>query len=1287
MSKRPRCADYTVGWICALPLELAAGKTMLDTIHDGPVTVSEDSNTYIFGTIGEHNVVMACLANYGLVDSATVASHMARSFPSLQLRFMVGIGGGVSGVLGGGLDIRLGDVVVGKKVVQWDLGKTVSGGQFRRTMKSCTPPQHLDTAIQTLRGHHETTPSKIPLILDQSSLAADYAHPGPDKDFLFSGSYNHEDGRLSCDQCDHTRLILRQPRPTRDPVLHYGGIASANQVMKDAKTRDRLASELEVVCFEMDAAGLMNHFPCLVVRGISDYSDPHKMKEWQRYAAATASAYVKELVCMIPPRLDGAQLGSTFENFINGDKRCLADLRVTDPRDDKARIQQTKGGLLRDAYVWILSNRHFQQWRSHTNWHASRSIWRDDSQIRLLWIKGDPGKGKTMLVCGIIDELSKSESVLSFFFCQAADARLNHATSVLRGLIYQLVTQLPRLMKYIMPRYRIDGSALFCGANSWEALSNILASMIGDRGRPELVLVIDALDECVIGLHKLLEFIAVSSRIPRTKWIVTSRNSPNVEESFALATNQIRLCLELNKNAIAQAVRYYIRHQVEELSVVKKYDHDLKHIVETYMATNAQDTFLWVALVCANLKRYGGVTRNSTIQRLNSFPPDLGALYERMLLQIDDDSDDGPLCRRILATASITERPLSVEEAHALVESLDNIHDGPDDIEKVIPYCGSFLTSRMGFIYFVHQSAKDFLLKDFPATLFPEGLAKEHYTLSLRSIQLMMSTLRRNIYGLAGDDPESKQVAPPQPDPLAAIRYSIVYCINHFNASVQTETCDQLENTIISFIESKFLYWVEALSLFESVPATIRSLLELSRHIQSTSRAGVLINDAIRFLRYHKVGIEANPLQVYSSALIFSPKNSEIRRLFENESPVWIKQKPNVATDWPEYVQTLDGDGSHIISMTFASDGRWLASVSKKGKVSIHESITGECLSSFNSNSQLTLAAITPDGGILVLVSEDSSIQIWDVGERRCVNVFEAGREEDTGPWQPYVSSIAIAPSGQHLAGVFGLHPRSSILIYELSTGVHMHSLRGHTDSIHCITYTPDSRILSGSSDHSCKVWDTSNGVCLRTLAGHGRSVRAVSSGPDGRRFSSLSLDEAVKIWDIEQGTCMWTFECHSYDATPMAFPTDGRRLAVGTGWISIWDTKTGAHFQSRLIGAQPFKIAFALDGRQLAAGFRDGNIHIWNPSTWEELEVQDEYANNANNSIAFAPGGRWWASIRKHSTPIPIWDTATNMPLRQTASGQHRSPAIGRFPGMQYLLLVYGVWQQAKFKKSEFPW
>jgi nucleoside phosphorylase len=103
-----------------------------------------------------------------------------------------------------------------------------------------------------------------------------------------------------CDHCSKERLVVRQPR-RQEIMVHHGTIASGNRVMRDATERDRVSAELDsVLCFEMEAAGLMNSFPCLVIRGICDYADSHKNKIWQPYAAATAAAYAKELLSVIP---------------------------------------------------------------------------------------------------------------------------------------------------------------------------------------------------------------------------------------------------------------------------------------------------------------------------------------------------------------------------------------------------------------------------------------------------------------------------------------------------------------------------------------------------------------------------------------------------------------------------------------------------------------------------------------------------------------------------------------------------------------------------------------------------------------------------------------------------------------------------------------------------------------------------------------------------------------------------------------------------------------------------
>ncbi len=308
--------DYTVGWICALPVEQAAARAVLDLEHPRLAPIAGDPNRYRFGVIKGHNVVIACLPDgeTGTNPAAAVATRMLINFPLLKFGLMVGIGGGVPTPPDYD-DIRLGDVVVSSPtgesggVVQYDRGKTVHGGVFKRTGFLNGPPEVLRQVITDLRATYQLNPSEFEKCLSGTlSKLKRFAPPSAtqgSQDILFKPDYDHskELSAPNCNSCDASQIIQRSPR-SLNPVIHYGVIASGNQVMRNGKQRDRISRELGgVLCFEMEAAGLMNTFPCLVIRGICDYSDTHKNKEWQAYAAATAAAYTKELLSEIEPAL------------------------------------------------------------------------------------------------------------------------------------------------------------------------------------------------------------------------------------------------------------------------------------------------------------------------------------------------------------------------------------------------------------------------------------------------------------------------------------------------------------------------------------------------------------------------------------------------------------------------------------------------------------------------------------------------------------------------------------------------------------------------------------------------------------------------------------------------------------------------------------------------------------------------------------------------------------------------------------------------------------------------
>ncbi|KXH27631.1 hypothetical protein CSAL01_12664, partial [Colletotrichum salicis] len=278
---------YTVGWICAITAESVAAWAFLDEEHAGPRQVAQhDNNSYILGKIGSHNVVVAALPDgqYGIASAAAVARDMLHSFPNVRIGLMVGIGGGAPSPKH---DIRLGDVVVSRPGVgnggffQYDFGKTIQNCKFQETGFLNQPPTLLQTALAMLKARYEMKGHQlvddVNKNLEKIKKRSKYRQPSPTSDRLYKSYIVHSSSSShDCDvECgdDAAYFIPRDKRDEEedDPAIHYGLIASGNQLMKDARIRDTLSAEKDVLCFEMEAAGLMNHFPCLVIRGICDY--------------------------------------------------------------------------------------------------------------------------------------------------------------------------------------------------------------------------------------------------------------------------------------------------------------------------------------------------------------------------------------------------------------------------------------------------------------------------------------------------------------------------------------------------------------------------------------------------------------------------------------------------------------------------------------------------------------------------------------------------------------------------------------------------------------------------------------------------------------------------------------------------------------------------------------------------------------------------------------------------------------------------------------------------------
>ena len=535
-------------------------------------------------------------------------------------------------------------------------------------------------------------------------------------------------------------------------------------------------------------------------------------------------------------------------------QRCLRDLRVTDPREDRARIEGDKDRLLRDCYAWILDDASFQRWRTQ-------------DEARLLWIRGDPGKGKTMMTMGVITELSREDvakpspwtiskvmatlgfgsgpRLLAYFFCQGTRPELNNAVSVLRGLIYLLIVQREELLRHVQKRYESVGHQLFEGPNAIYALREMLSDMLNDTSISATYLLVDALDECTSGLSELLHIITDASvgRRSRLKWLVTSRNIPEIERYLQPDALGVKVSLEVKASHVSRAVASFVEHKVQRLATVQKYDQGLQAEVQQQLRDKAEGTFLWVSLVCKELE---GVPLYRTREVLQALPPGLDPLYERMMAQIiAQDARTAGYCRDILQSITLAFRPLQLEELAVAAGLPTDQFGNVQAVADLVGRCGSFLTVRGGVVSFIHLSAKDYFTLGNGRQVFDGPLEEEQARMTHRLLDAMGSTLRRDMCSLQKPGVRIQEATGRVPGScLPQIAYACEYWVEHVQAG--GHACSDLladGGKVHSFFQKHLLHWLEAMSLLQKVLEAgsalhqVRVIIDVSR---GTSIATVL---------------------------------------------------------------------------------------------------------------------------------------------------------------------------------------------------------------------------------------------------------------------------------------------------------------------------------------------------------------------------------------------------------------------------------------------------------------
>ncbi|KGO72684.1 Peptidase S9A/B/C, oligopeptidase, N-terminal beta-propeller [Penicillium italicum] len=971
---------------------------------------------------------------------------------------------------------------------------------------------------------------------------------------------------------------------------------------------------------------------------------------------------------------------------------------------------------------------HYAQCHPETRVALLQDIldWAEDPRGQcIFWLNGMAGTGKSTISRTVAQSFAEKGVLGASFFFKRGEQNRGNADQLFTTISSQLVIKEPSLAPSIEAVIKADPTIVSKSLREQfiELVVKPLDAMKPYEIKPDamnpalpevrtLVFVIDALDECDNDddirtiIHLLTRAEGLTS--VRLRAFLTSRPEVPIRMGFQKIHGNFQ---DLVLHDIPESI---IKHDISafldsELATVRINHNSLSpneplpsewpsQEVIQQLAQMATPLFIFAATVCRFIKdpawsdpkgqlakalEYASIDSNHEMDSLD-------ATYRPVLDQLVAKSQTAQMSivnefRTIVGSIILLTEPLS---ASSLSLVLNIPRSNVDRMLRTLHSVLSVPVSPEAPIRMLHLSFRDFLInpEKSETNQFWIDERKSHAKLASCCIELLSShvNLKEDVCDLKapGAARADLPAAVVSLKLSAAVQYACQNWVYHAVESGDTLTDS---GQIYRFFKYHFLHWLEALSLLgkisESV-AMIRSLQSLPA--TSESNISAFLSDAIPFILTFRAVIDIAPLQIYSSALMFAPKRSKIRAMFEQKIPRWITRLPPIEMEWGNWLFTLEGHDSIVTGIAFSPDHKSIASCSKDETVRIWDATTGEEKHRLRGHRDEVSDVIwSPDGKTVASCSVDNTIRFWnpDIGETK--QVFECvfgppskiSFSQDSKTlaslsWTGIVETENQSADEDEVSDDDGVSNEDKALNEDGAYEEAQTSREDQSEDAQSFEtdryYDEDHRL-----DFKIRLWSTSTGMEKQVL-GHTDRIYDVAWAPESNLLASVSRDKTIRLWDVSTGNEILRETVSKSSGQAIAFAPDGKIIAKFTPerlTVELLDTETLKVRQEFYVGSICHPIVFSVDGKMMGfqttleqirvvnitldgdqenVEYRDEPSHgvMSTPQLWNPASGKATWRARPNFMLwgyAFSPDGSEVASILSDPTAtVQFWDVAT---------------------------------------------